>query len=106
LARTTTLAEAGSEIFFETVAVHVRRIDEPPNAVESRLITPANDGETLMDSASTTVEAAAVANGVTDTVTVTAVAMAATPTHPETLRDRNMATPSEQGPNGCVRPLA
>ncbi len=51
-----------------------------------------------MDSASMTVEAAAVANGVTDTVTATAVAMAPTPTNPDTLRDRNMATPSEQGP--------
>jgi hypothetical protein len=72
--------------------------------VESRLIAPANDGETLMDSASTTVEAAAVANGVTETVTATAVAMAPTPTHPDIPRDRNMATPSEQGPNGCVQP--
>jgi hypothetical protein len=96
-ARTVTLAESGNETVFEAVDVNHSARAAPADAVESGNVLPNIGGETLIDVASTDVESAATASGVTDVAMTTAAVTAVTATEASAGRKRNMnvVTPSK-----------
>jgi hypothetical protein len=75
-ARTTTVEEAANTTVFDAVAGDFKANATPPDALPSRTELAAHDGETLIASASTAIEFAAVADGTPAIVTATAATRA------------------------------